>query len=60
MKFIVLFKETNNIDEINNLFMNNCWNKTGINQSFRVYNVNLATLKGAISDWSLINRMTID
>ena len=26
-KFIVLIKETNNIDEINNFFMNNYWNK---------------------------------
>ena len=29
-KFIVLIKETNNIDEINNLFMNNYCNKIGI------------------------------
>ena len=29
-KFIVLIKETNNFDEINNFFMNFCWNKTGI------------------------------
>ena len=29
-KFIVLFKETNNIHEINILFMNNYWNKNGI------------------------------
>ena len=28
--FIVLIKETNNIDEIKNLFMNNCWNKVWI------------------------------
>ena len=27
---IVLFKETNNFDEINNFFMNNYWNKIGI------------------------------
>ena len=26
----MLIKETNNIDEINNLFMNNYWNKIGI------------------------------
>ena len=30
VKFIVLIKETNNIDEINNFFMNNYWNKIGI------------------------------
>ena len=29
-KFIVLIKETNNVDEINNFFMNNYWNKIGI------------------------------
>ena len=29
-KFIVLIKETNNFDEINNSFMNNYWNKIGI------------------------------
>ena len=29
-KFIVLLKETNNFDEINNFFMNNTWNKIGI------------------------------
>ncbi len=29
-KIIVLTKETNNIDEINNFFMNNYWNKIGI------------------------------
>ena len=29
-KFIVLIKETNNFDEINNFFMNNYWNKIGI------------------------------
>ena len=29
-KFVVLIKETNNIDEINNLFMNSYWNETGI------------------------------
>ena len=29
-KFIVLIKEANNIDEINNYFMNNYWNKIGI------------------------------
>ena len=27
VKFIVLIKETNNFDEINNFFMNNYWNK---------------------------------
>ena len=27
VKFIVLVKETNNIDEINNFFMSNYWNK---------------------------------
>ena len=27
VKFIVLIKETNNIDEIDNFFMNNYWNK---------------------------------
>ena len=27
MRLIVLFKETNNFDEINNFFMNNYWNK---------------------------------
>ena len=27
-KFIVLIKETNDFDEINNFFMNNCWNKS--------------------------------
>ena len=27
MRSIVLLKETNNIDEINNFFMNNWWNK---------------------------------
>ena len=27
MKLIVLLKETNNFDEINNFFMNNYWNK---------------------------------
>ena len=26
-KFIVLFKEMNNFDKINNFFMNNYWNK---------------------------------
>ena len=26
----MLIKETNNIDEINNFFMNNYWNKIGI------------------------------
>ena len=30
VKFIVLFKETNNVDEINNFFMNNYQNKIGI------------------------------
>ena len=30
VQFIVLIKETNNIDEINNFFMNNYWNKIGI------------------------------
>ena len=30
VKFIVLIKETNNIDEINNFFMNNFRNKIGI------------------------------
>ena len=29
-KFVVLIKETNNIDEINNYVMNNYWNKIGI------------------------------
>ena len=29
-KFIVLIKETNNMDEINNFFMNSYWSKTGI------------------------------
>ena len=29
-KFIVLIKETNNFDEINNSFKNICWNKVGI------------------------------
>ena len=29
-RLIVLWQETNNIDEINNLFMNNYWNKIGI------------------------------
>ena len=29
-KFIVLIKETNNFDEITNLWMNNYQNKTGI------------------------------
>ena len=28
--FIVLIKETNDFDEINNFFLNNCWNKIGI------------------------------
>ena len=28
--FIVLIKETNNIDEIKNIFMNNYWNKVWI------------------------------
>ena len=28
-KYIVLIKETNNIDEINNFFMNNCWKQNG-------------------------------
>ena len=30
VRLIVLFKETNNFDEINNFFMNNYWNKIGI------------------------------
>ena len=30
VKFTVLIKETNSIDEINNLFMNKYWNKIGI------------------------------
>ena len=30
VKFIVLIKETNNFDEINNFFMDNYWNKIGI------------------------------
>ena len=30
MNVIVLTKETNDIDEINNFFMNNYWNKIGI------------------------------
>ena len=30
VKFIVLIKETNNFDEINNFFMNKYWNKIGI------------------------------
>ena len=29
-KFIVLIKETNDFDEINNFFMNNYWHKIGI------------------------------
>ena len=29
-KFIVLTRETNNFDEINNFFKNNYWNKIGI------------------------------
>ena len=27
VRLIVLWQETNNFDEINNFFMNNCWNK---------------------------------
>ena len=34
-KFIVLIKKTNNFDEINNFFMNNCWNKIGIHRSIK-------------------------
>ena len=30
VRLIVLFKETNNFDEITNFFMNNYWNKIGI------------------------------
>ena len=26
-KFVVLIKETNDVDDINNFFMYNCWNK---------------------------------
>ena len=30
VRLIMLMQETNNFDEINNFFMNNCWNKVGI------------------------------
>ena len=69
-KFIVLIKETNNIDEINNLFMNNYWNKIGIFMKL-IWKVSMrwkkwSDLKGLHSmafreeDWSKIETLSLN
>ena len=46
VKFIVLIKETNNFDEINNFFMNKCWNK--IERNGRIDAISRVYIRGRL------------
>ena len=60
VKFIVLIKETNNIDEINNFFMNKHWNKNqelredhvkSLNEMKELKRFQMSTFGGKLHEW---------